>query len=126
MRIQLTRKLADYLDGIDLSQHTEGDALDLPSRDAALLIAEGWAIPLNESPDEVREYSSAPVDAVAADWSNRVPRTVEQLRRVREQMETQHFEQHERRRAEDSIREERHDAHARTIPADSDTDSLER
>ena len=125
MRIQLTRKLADHLDGIDVSHHGEGDALDLPSRDAKLLIAEGWAIPLSESRVEKRGYSSTSVQAVAADMSNRVPRTVEQLRRIREQMETQHFEQHERRRAEDTIREERHDSLARTIPADSDTDSPE-
>jgi hypothetical protein len=123
MRIQLTRKLADYLDGIDLSNHAEGDTIDLPSRDAALLVAEGWAIPLKESPAEVREFSSAFVPAIAADTSTRVPRTVEQLRRIREQMETQQFEQHERRRAEDSIREERHDELARTIPADQSDSS---
>lgn len=44
MRVRLVRKLADYLDGIDLSAYEEGDVLDLPRREAELLIAEGWAM----------------------------------------------------------------------------------
>jgi hypothetical protein len=43
MRVRLTRKLAEVIDGVDLSGHTVGDAFDLPRRDARLLIAEGWA-----------------------------------------------------------------------------------
>lgn len=43
MRIRLTRKLADELDGIDLTRHGTGDVLDLPEREAKLLLAEGWA-----------------------------------------------------------------------------------
>jgi len=44
VRVLLTRKLADYLDGIDLSMYREGDMLDVPRREAELLIKEGWAI----------------------------------------------------------------------------------
>jgi hypothetical protein len=43
MRVRLTRKLADEIDGIDLSHRQVGDTLDLPRRQGQLLIAEGWA-----------------------------------------------------------------------------------
>ena len=43
-RVLLTRKLAEFLDGIDLSRYRPGDLLDLPRRDAELLIREGWAV----------------------------------------------------------------------------------
>ena len=44
MRVLLTRKLADCIDGIDLSGCKVGDILDLPPPEARLLIAEQWAI----------------------------------------------------------------------------------
>ena len=43
MRVQLTRKLADRLDGIDVKDCKVGDVLDLAPNDAAVLVAEGWA-----------------------------------------------------------------------------------
>lgn len=39
----LTRKLAEVIDDIDLSGRRVGDRLPLTSREARLLIAEGWA-----------------------------------------------------------------------------------
>ncbi|HTM04544.1 MAG TPA: hypothetical protein VL173_13630 [Vicinamibacterales bacterium] len=45
MRIRLTRKLAELLNGVDLSRHRVGDVFDLPLRDAQVLVAEGWARP---------------------------------------------------------------------------------
>ena len=53
MRIRLTRKLADCLDGVDLSHYSVGDVLDLPRREAHLLMAEGWAVD-SEGTDEPR------------------------------------------------------------------------
>ena len=44
MRVLLTRKLADCIDGIDLSGYKVGDVLELPPSEARLLIAEQWAI----------------------------------------------------------------------------------
>jgi CheY-like chemotaxis protein len=41
--VRLTRKLAPFIDGIDLSRRSIGDILDMPERDARTLIAEGWA-----------------------------------------------------------------------------------
>jgi hypothetical protein len=54
--VRLTRKYADAIDGIDLSQNKVGDLLSLPHQDARMLIAEGWATPHeaarnNEGPD---------------------------------------------------------------------------
>ena len=43
MRVRLTRKLAQEIDGIDLSGHAVGDVIDLPASDANLLMAEEWA-----------------------------------------------------------------------------------
>ena len=43
--VRLTRKHADVIDGVDLSHVGVGDGVRLPSREATLLIAEGWAVP---------------------------------------------------------------------------------
>jgi hypothetical protein len=52
MKIRLTRKLSQQLNGVDISRRRVGDVLDLPRRDAELLLAEGWAQP---EPDQARE-----------------------------------------------------------------------
>jgi len=41
--VRLTRKLAEMVDGIDLSQFRVGDRVVVTAREAALLTAEGWA-----------------------------------------------------------------------------------
>jgi hypothetical protein len=43
MMVRLTRKLADMIDGVDLSAYRVGEVLHLPWHAARLLIAEGWA-----------------------------------------------------------------------------------
>ncbi len=48
MRIRLIRKLAEQLNGIDLSRWRVGDILDLPLREAELLVAEGWGRAVRE------------------------------------------------------------------------------
>jgi len=45
MRIRLTRKFAELIDGIDLSRRRVGDVIDIPAHDARTLMAEGWAVP---------------------------------------------------------------------------------
>lgn len=47
--VRLTRKYADAIDDIDLRGRKVGDRLPLPSRDARLLVAEGWAEPVPPS-----------------------------------------------------------------------------
>jgi hypothetical protein len=45
MKIQLTRKLADSIDGVDLSDMKVGKVINVARHDAQLLIAEGWGRP---------------------------------------------------------------------------------
>jgi hypothetical protein len=45
MKVRLTRKHAERLDGIDLRGYEPGDLLDLPPKDAGLIVAEAWAVP---------------------------------------------------------------------------------
>jgi hypothetical protein len=49
MRVRLTRKLADEIDGVDLSQRDVGDVFPLPDEQARLLVAEKWAVPAGRS-----------------------------------------------------------------------------
>jgi hypothetical protein len=113
MRIRLIRRLAEQLDGIDVSAVREGDVIDLPRPQAALLVAEGWARP-SHTRREVRTSSAPHIRAVSADAATR-RRTVEQLRRAREHMEQKGFAESEQRRREDRLREELHDSRAVTI-----------
>ena len=46
MQVRLTKKLAEVIDGIDLSDRRVGDVLNLPKHDAEVLLAEGWASPV--------------------------------------------------------------------------------
>jgi hypothetical protein len=43
--VRLTRKLAERLDGVDLSSRSVGDVFEMAPREARLLIEEGWAVP---------------------------------------------------------------------------------
>jgi hypothetical protein len=47
MRVRLVRKLADQIDGIDLSAFNVGEILNMPRGSARMLIAEQWAVPLD-------------------------------------------------------------------------------
>jgi len=55
MRVRLTRRFAEAMDGIDLSQHRVGDLFDLSPHDAGLLIAEGWATLVTAGHDDEPE-----------------------------------------------------------------------
>jgi hypothetical protein len=43
LAVRLTRKLAEVIDGVNLTNAHVGDRLELPQHDAEMLIAEGWA-----------------------------------------------------------------------------------
>ena len=45
MKVWLTRKYAERLDGIDLRSYEVGDTLELSRIDARLMLAERWAKP---------------------------------------------------------------------------------
>jgi hypothetical protein len=104
MRIQLTRRYARSIDGIDLSRHGVGDVFDICTADGALLIAEGWAravvLPVNTIHSAARINAAGTHARIAAMLSN-----------IRRRI----FPSHEHRRADDQIRDEWHDAHATTL-----------
>ena len=113
MRIRLIRKLADELDGIDLSAHGAGDVFEAPRYEAELLIAEAWAVAADEPGTVAVGSVSMLRRTVATAQAKR--QTSEQLRYVREAMAVQQFEGRPQRRAEDRIRDELHDERAKTI-----------
>jgi len=43
MKVRLTRKFADLINGIDLSKAHAGETRELSDREAGILLAEGWA-----------------------------------------------------------------------------------
>jgi hypothetical protein len=81
MVVCLVRKLANCLDGVDVSPYGVGDIVDFPERQARLLLAEGWAVvdrrreslPLTGGERRVeRTLSRAPEEwATTADTSTR-------------------------------------------------------
>lgn len=79
MRVRVVRKLADCVDGVDLSHCAEGDLIDLAESEAQVIVAERWAVPARRTSD------STPF-SVAAD--RRGPDDLYQrLRDKREQIE---------------------------------------
>lgn len=64
--VRLLRKYAAAIDGVNLEKAAVGDRLDLPPRDANILIAEGWAV----RADDERLARLLP-RALAADSSSR-------------------------------------------------------
>src|SRR5205814_3136507 len=89
--VRLTKKLADVLDGVDVSAKRVGEVFELPSGEADLLIAEGWA--------EARFPSAAERDVIRgadanADDTGAAPMRrldVHRLRQMRAQMERRHL-----------------------------------
>ena len=57
IRVRLTRKFAQILNGIDLSRTKAGEEIELTRREADLLIAEGWASPLDVADDKPKRRS---------------------------------------------------------------------
>jgi hypothetical protein len=51
MKVRLTRKYANTIDGIDLQGREPGDVFDLCPEDARLLLAEEWAVPERREAD---------------------------------------------------------------------------
>jgi hypothetical protein len=71
MKVRLTRKHAERIDGIDLRGREPGDLLDLEPNDAHLIVAERWAVPERRERDCVisprrRAYDYPPQDEQAS------------------------------------------------------------
>src|SRR3954470_2819551 len=110
MWIQLTRKLADFLDGVDVSHRQVGDVFELPTSEAHLLIAENWAqahIPPITRSSIVHASHPAHLDNLTV--SARVPATTLRQHHIRLPLNRLIALDHDRRRAEDRIRDEIHD-----------------
>ena len=43
--VRLVRKLADRINGLDVSRYQVGDIIEVPSHTALMLMGEGWAVP---------------------------------------------------------------------------------
>jgi len=57
VRVRLTRRLANHIDGVDVSTRRVGDRFDVTRHDGDLLIAEGWAVQIG--PPEPQEQRRA-------------------------------------------------------------------
>jgi hypothetical protein len=55
VRVRLTRKLADSIDGIDLENRQVGDVFEVSASEGRLLIAERWAVLWDATPAEPEE-----------------------------------------------------------------------
>lgn len=64
MYVRLKSKLAEMMEGVDLSAYAEGDVFQLDERDATLLIKGGWAVRVD---DERVSVNPARRPAIAAD-----------------------------------------------------------
>ena len=53
-KVRLTRKFANMINGIDLTAVRAGDEMELSLKDAEMLIAEGWAAPVDRADDKRR------------------------------------------------------------------------
>lgn len=64
MRVRLIVKLAETVNGLDLSHCHEGDIIELGAGDAAMLIREGWAEPV-ENPQTNTGHAVLPPSAAS-------------------------------------------------------------
>jgi len=48
VKVRITKKFAEFIDGVDLTDSHVGDVIDVPVTDASLLLAERWAVPAND------------------------------------------------------------------------------
>jgi hypothetical protein len=69
MYVRLTAKLADRMEGVDVSAYAEGDIIDLAERDAKLLLMGNWAEPVGPE-QRISSFARSP-SAIAADGKSR-------------------------------------------------------
>jgi hypothetical protein len=66
VKVQLTRKLALVLNGIDVSAIQVGDTFELPDSAGRMLIAEGWAASCDADRTTPQPKHSTATDGAAA------------------------------------------------------------
>jgi hypothetical protein len=123
-RVRLIRKIAESLNGIDLSQYRVGDVFDLHPLEADLLMAEGWALAEytdraldRRSGKERREPGTSAPEATSMDDAAHpeVRPAAARGRKGRLDAEERVEADNQRRRAANAIREELQDSRAKTI-----------
>jgi hypothetical protein len=67
MFVRLTAKLAEVVNGVDLSRYREGDVVELSERDCCMLIAERWAELVTVPPRDAQPQWRPDARALAAD-----------------------------------------------------------
>jgi hypothetical protein len=63
MHVRVVRKLAECVDGVDLSRCSEGDVIDLAEPEARLILAEQWAVPARR----VSDFAASTADRRGSD-----------------------------------------------------------
>jgi hypothetical protein len=59
VKVRLTRKLAECIDGVDLSDRRVGEVIDVEPVEARLLLAEEWAVPTGRAEPQASENADA-------------------------------------------------------------------
>lgn len=61
MQVRLTRRLANHVNGVDLTLRSVGDVIDVSPQDGEMLVAEGWAtaVPIERNGDRRRMRATA-------------------------------------------------------------------
>jgi hypothetical protein len=67
VRVRLTKKLAEEIDGVNLAGRQVGDVMNLSEKEAKLLLAEEWAQPDRQE----RRRGHRREQSEAAEWSRR-------------------------------------------------------
>jgi hypothetical protein len=66
-KVRLIRKLAECIDGIDLTDRRVGETIDVPATAARLLLAEQWAELVEPQPFETLDPLADPAVRTATD-----------------------------------------------------------
>src|SRR5262245_39822352 len=125
MMVRLTRKLADCIDGVDLSRRRVGDVFNVSRRAAQLLMAEGWAEAEWAGAerrllrfDRRKRAGSSVGLAQAADRASHTRQALERLSYIRERLTHRWLVETNHRRLEDDIRDELRDAREQVVACD--------
>ena len=117
-RVRLIRKIAESVNGIDLSPYHVGDVFDLHPLEADVLIIEGWAVTeyTDRAPDRRSGKDRREPPETTATGAHRGTRQADARRRKDGvEVEERVHAENQRRRAANAIREELQDSRAKTI-----------
>jgi hypothetical protein len=115
MQVRITRKLAESIDGVDLSHHRVGDVVEVTRLEAELLVAEEWAVQVRPRP-RTKCRAAAPLSRANPEDRSRHPfLPANHLRINRLQIYRHSLGAQQRRRAEDRFREELRDSRAKIL-----------